>query len=197
MPPKKLAANPPSKVGPPTGVRKSKRIKAATAKVQPSRDTHSQSEGGDSSMATAPPKTRPLPWHSSQVCSDKNPEEEYLNLSWSKFVTLKNGKQMNQPMALQQLRAGVITMEDIVDKDCGGQYVPPNIALGLCGKDTHQTDSEHDERAVEDTVQDTSKPNAPSHDTSNPPCATTCPSHEKIGVNGKFVLFLYYGYLLN
>ncbi|KAI6104881.1 hypothetical protein EDD16DRAFT_1524559 [Pisolithus croceorrhizus] len=164
MPPKKLAADPPSKVGPPTGVRKSKRIKAATAKVQPGQDTCSWSGGGDSSMAAAPPKTRPLP---------------------CKFITLENGKWMNQPMALQQLHAGVITMEDIVDKDCGGQSIPPNIALGLCGEDTHQTDSKHDERVVEDAVQDTSEPNTPSHDTSNPSCATTCPSHEKIGVNGQ------------
>ncbi|KAI6146945.1 hypothetical protein EDD17DRAFT_1514593 [Pisolithus thermaeus] len=123
MPPKKLAADPLSKVGPPTGVRKSKRIKAATATVQPGRDTCSRSGGGDSSTAAAPPKTRPLPRRSSQVRSDKNPEEEYLNSFWSKFVTLKNGKWMNWPTALQQLRAGVITMEDIVDEDRGGQFV--------------------------------------------------------------------------
>ncbi|KAI6108101.1 hypothetical protein F5141DRAFT_1215835 [Pisolithus sp. B1] len=170
MPPQKLPADPPSKVGPPTGVRKSKRIKAVTAKVQPGRDTHSQSGSGDSSTVTAPPKTRPLLQCSSQVCSDKNPEEEYLNLFWSKFITLKNGKWMNQPMALQQLCASVITMEDIVDKD--HDAIPPNMALGLCGEDTRQTDSEHNERAVEDAAQDTSKANAPSHDTSNPPCAT-------------------------
>ncbi|KAI6102144.1 hypothetical protein F5141DRAFT_1217723 [Pisolithus sp. B1] len=165
MPPQKLPADPLSKVGPPTGVRKSKRIKAVTAKVQPGRDTHSQSGGGDSSAVTAPPKTRPLLQCSSQ----------------SKFITLKNGKWMNQPMVLQQLHASVITMEDIVDEDS----IPLNMALGLCGKDTCQTDSKHDERAVEDAVQDTSKANAPSHDTSDPPCATTYPSHEKIGVNGQ------------
>ncbi|KIK23299.1 hypothetical protein PISMIDRAFT_10947 [Pisolithus microcarpus 441] len=87
-------------------------------------------------------------------------------------------------MALQQLRTSVITMKDIVDKDHDGQSAPSNMALDPCGRDTWQTDSKHDERAVEDAIQDTSEANASSHNTSSHPSATMHQPDERAGVDG-------------
>ncbi|KIK14884.1 hypothetical protein PISMIDRAFT_16961 [Pisolithus microcarpus 441] len=184
MPPLKLPNNPLSKIGPPVRVRKSKRIKAATAKVQPSQDTQPHSKSGDSGTVADPPKAKPCPWCSLQGLSDKNLEEEYLNSFQRRLITLKSGKQINWLMALQQLCTSVITMKDIVDKDHDGQSTPSNMALDPCGSDTQQTDSEHDERVVEDAVQDTSEANASSHNTSSHPSATMHQLHERAGIDG-------------
>ncbi|KAI6094807.1 hypothetical protein F5141DRAFT_1069075 [Pisolithus sp. B1] len=125
MAPWKLPANSLLKVGPPVGVRKLKKIKAANL----------QTVSGDTVAQC--PTAKLCVQHSSEGLTNENCKEEYLNSFQSKAVTLKNGRKMNQPMALQQLHAGVITMEDIADEGGHDQY------------------SEHDEQAMEDAVQDT------------------------------------------
>ncbi|KAI6098927.1 hypothetical protein EDD17DRAFT_1759472 [Pisolithus thermaeus] len=138
------------------------------------------------------PTAKPCVQHSSDRLTNENHKEEYLNLFWSKLVTLKNGRKMNQPMALQELCASLITMEDIADK-----AVDSNAPLDAHMQDTQQTDSEHNEQAVEDAVQDTHEPETHIPDTRDHPPATvpytvTCTldtvthsSDEGIGMDGQ------------
>ncbi|KAI6015956.1 hypothetical protein EDC04DRAFT_2608635 [Pisolithus marmoratus] len=101
MSPQKVSTNSSLKVGPPVSIRKSKRIKAANL----------QTESCDAVVQC--PKSKPHLQHSSQGLTDKEHEEQYLDSCQSKVIMLKSGRKMNWPMALQQLCAGVITVEDI------------------------------------------------------------------------------------
>ncbi|KAI6119736.1 hypothetical protein EDD16DRAFT_1519318 [Pisolithus croceorrhizus] len=190
MAPQKLPTDSSLKVGPQVGIRKSKRIKAANLWTA-SRDAVAQH-----------PTAKPCVQHSSDRLTNENHKEEYLNLFWSKLVTLKNGRKMNQPMALQELCASLITMEDIADKGGHNQHklsqaVDSNAPLDAHMQDTQQTDSEHNEQAVEDAVQDTHEPETHIPDTRDHPPATvpytvTCTldtvthsSDEGIGMDGQ------------
>ncbi|KAI6040018.1 hypothetical protein EDC04DRAFT_2894513 [Pisolithus marmoratus] len=100
-------------------------------------------------------------------------------------------------MALQQLCAGAITMEDIADDGGCDQSVPPSTPLDPSAKDTQQMDSKHDEQAVEDAVQDTLEtnshiPNTCDHPGATIPHTTACildtvthPSHEGVSMDGQ------------
>ncbi|KAI5982135.1 hypothetical protein EDC04DRAFT_2915909 [Pisolithus marmoratus] len=110
---------------------------------------------------------------------DKECKEQYFDSFQSKAVTLKSGRKMNWPMALQQLYAGVITMEDIADKGGCDQSVPPSMPSDPSAKDTQQMDSEHDEQAVEDAVRDTLEADSHISDMCDHPGATN--PHTTVG----------------
>ncbi|KAI6111079.1 hypothetical protein F5141DRAFT_1214576 [Pisolithus sp. B1] len=100
----KLSSDLPVKIGPPIGVQRSKRIKGNTmspTKVQPGRNAKSCHQ-----MIKAP--------HCNQDCG-----QQYLNSFHTKMVTLNNGQQLHPHVALQQLHAGLISKDQIVeDGDC-------------------------------------------------------------------------------
>ncbi|KIK14007.1 hypothetical protein PISMIDRAFT_17597 [Pisolithus microcarpus 441] len=115
---------------------------------------------------------KPHLWSSSEGLTNENHEEEYLNLFWSKVITLNNGRKMNWATALQQLCAGVITLEDIADKGGHDQSVTSNVPSDAHTQDTQQADSEDDEQAVEDAVQHTHAAETHISDTCDHPPAT-------------------------
>ncbi|KAI6024369.1 hypothetical protein EDC04DRAFT_2606467 [Pisolithus marmoratus] len=186
MAPWKVSTNSSLKVGPPISIRKSKRINTANLQTK-SCDTVVQC-----------PKAKPCLQSSLQGLTDKEYKEQNLDSFQSKVVMLKSGGKMNWPMALQQLHPGVITMEDIADEGgCDQSAPPPSTPSGPTAKDTQQTDSKHDEKAVEDAVQNTLEANSHIPDTCDHPGATiphtaACildtvahHSHEGAGMDGQ------------
>ncbi|KIN94379.1 hypothetical protein M404DRAFT_35100, partial [Pisolithus tinctorius Marx 270] len=128
-------SDPSMKIGPPVGVRRSKRIKGTATspgKIQPGQgakkrhcaikpaaptgnhDTGPEQAG--SSVARRPTH-KPRPRCPSQGLTEKEREEEYLNSFRSTMVPLKDGTKLDRCTALEQLRGGMITMQDIVDED--------------------------------------------------------------------------------
>ncbi|KIN96782.1 hypothetical protein M404DRAFT_32912 [Pisolithus tinctorius Marx 270] len=93
-----------------------------------------------SSVARRPP-LQPCSSHNSlQGLTEKECKDQYLDSFQMKQVTLQNGMKLDCTVALEQLRLGIISMEDIVAEQGREKSVTPN-------------DSEEDEQAVESTVQ--------------------------------------------
>ncbi|KIN96807.1 hypothetical protein M404DRAFT_32942 [Pisolithus tinctorius Marx 270] len=93
-----------------------------------------------SSVARHPPLQPRSSHNSLQGLTEKEHEDQYLDSFQTKQVTLQNGMKLDHAVALEQLRLGIISMEDIVAEQGHEKSVTPN-------------DSEEDEQAVESTVQ--------------------------------------------
>ncbi|KIO00827.1 hypothetical protein M404DRAFT_29229 [Pisolithus tinctorius Marx 270] len=127
-------SDPSTKIGPPVGVRRLKRIKGTATspgKIQPGQGAkkrhcaikptaptgnHDTGPEAGSSVARRPTH-KPRPQHPLQGLTEKEHEEEYLNSFRSTMVPLKDGTKLDHCTALEQLRGGMITMQDIVDED--------------------------------------------------------------------------------
>ncbi|KAI6040995.1 hypothetical protein EDC04DRAFT_2602037 [Pisolithus marmoratus] len=133
----KPSPNLPVKIGPPISVRRSQRIKGSTmppTKVQPMKSCHQRIKGphgiqdtttGD--KAETGDESSLVTWHPTiQLCmTDEERKQQYLDSFRTKMVTLSNGQQLHPHVALQQLHAGVISKEDIVqDDDCDEGSLP-------------------------------------------------------------------------
>jgi len=176
MPPQQSSTSPPLKIGPPIGVRKSKRLNATATsptKVQPrqcAKSRHSMinckyyiftfgsmlclsflqqpqqmsprcmmlrkrmyaillilfywcqlidlSFQIDQPTSVARCPTIQLrPRRLTKGLTNEEHEEEYLNSFRTKMVTLKDGKKLECQIAIDQLHAGMISREDIIDED--------------------------------------------------------------------------------
>ena len=63
------------------------------------------------------PTVQPCWCRLTQGLTDKEHKEEYLNSFHTKMVTLKDSKKLECQVAIDQLRAGLISMQDIIDED--------------------------------------------------------------------------------
>ncbi|KAI6041021.1 hypothetical protein EDC04DRAFT_2602059 [Pisolithus marmoratus] len=148
----KPSPNLPVKIGPPIGVQRSQRIKGSTmppTEVQPVKSHHQRIKGphriqdtttgdkaemGDESSSVAQhPTIQPhVAQHSLQGMADEECEQQYLDSFHTKMVTLSNNQQLHPHVALQQLHAGVISKEDIVqDDDCDEETSPNHVTVSL------------------------------------------------------------------
>ncbi|KAI6142443.1 hypothetical protein BKA82DRAFT_4360919 [Pisolithus tinctorius] len=128
-------SDPSTKIGPPIGVHRSKRIKGTATspgKIQPrqgakkhhcaikptapTRNHDTGPEEARSSIARCPTH-KPRPQHPSQGLTEKEHKEEYLNSFHLTMVPLKDGTKLDCCTALKQLCGGMITMQDIVNED--------------------------------------------------------------------------------
>ncbi|KAI5994773.1 hypothetical protein EDD15DRAFT_2195905 [Pisolithus albus] len=173
----------PVKIGPPVGVRRSQRIKGnpttSPTKVQPVRKAkschqtikvlelqtvpHSNQDAttGDeadmddaSGLVARCPSIQP--WqaqHSSQGMTD---EDSFH----TKMVTLNNGEQLHPHVALQQLHAGLISKDEIVedgDRDEGEntleEFIVPVPSMDESTSPHADMDSETEEQVVKDVMQ--------------------------------------------
>ncbi|KAI6118041.1 hypothetical protein F5141DRAFT_1061720 [Pisolithus sp. B1] len=140
----KLSSDLPVKIGPPISVRRSKRIKGnatSPTKVQPGRNAKSCHQMIKGMMV--------------EEC-----EQQYLDSFCTKMVTLNNGQQLHPHVALQQLCAGLISKDEIVeDGDCDeGENacdvsVVPIHSMDESTVPNTDMDSETEERVVEDVMQ--------------------------------------------
>ncbi|KAI6008641.1 hypothetical protein EDC04DRAFT_2906934 [Pisolithus marmoratus] len=128
-------SNPPVKIGPPIGARRSSRIQAAvpsSTKVQPShgakahhhvikpmatRSHNTAPENNEASSVAQHSTLKPHPQCSSQGLTCKAHKEEYLNSFHTKIVMLKDGTKLDRHTALEQLHRGTITLQDIDNED--------------------------------------------------------------------------------
>ena len=74
-------------------------------------------QASESGLAAWCPTVMPRSQCSLWGLTDKECEEEYLNSFRTKFITLKDGQELDQYVALDQLHVGIISMWDIVDPD--------------------------------------------------------------------------------
>ena len=74
-------------------------------------------QASESGSAAQHPTVMPCLWRSSQGLTDEECEEEYLNSFHTKFITLKDSQKLDRYVTLDQLRVGIISMQDIVDPD--------------------------------------------------------------------------------
>ncbi|KAI6009150.1 hypothetical protein EDC04DRAFT_2610698 [Pisolithus marmoratus] len=84
----------------------------------------------ESGMVTWHPTIQPCVAQCSLQCmTDEECEQQYLNSFHTKMVTLSNGQQLHPHVALQQLCAGVISKEDIVQDDDSdeGKNIPESL----------------------------------------------------------------------
>ncbi|KAI6095312.1 hypothetical protein F5141DRAFT_1068490 [Pisolithus sp. B1] len=121
----KLSSDLPVKIGPPISVRRSKRIKGnatSPTKVQPGRNAKSCHQMIKGMMV--------------EEC-----EQQYLDSFCTKTVTLNNGQQLHPHVALQQLCAGLISKDEIVeDGDCDEVVKMPVMN---CKGSTVESSDEH------------------------------------------------------
>ncbi|KAI6161616.1 hypothetical protein EDD17DRAFT_1509122 [Pisolithus thermaeus] len=121
----KLSSDLPVKIGPPISVRRSKRIKGnatSPTKVQPGRNAKSCHQMIKGMMV--------------EEC-----EQQYLDSFCTKMVTLNNGQQLHPHVALQQLCAGLISKDEIVeDGDCDEVVKMPVMN---CKGSTVESSDEH------------------------------------------------------
>ncbi|KAI6102151.1 hypothetical protein F5141DRAFT_1217732 [Pisolithus sp. B1] len=129
-------ADPPVKIGPPIGPRRSKRIQAtmlSLTKTQPShgakahhpmnqpavatRSHDTAPENDESSLVAQSSTLKPCPWCSSQGLTAEEHEEQYLDSFCTKIVVLKDSTKLDQCTALEQLHKGTITVQDIDIED--------------------------------------------------------------------------------
>ncbi|KAI6095310.1 hypothetical protein EV401DRAFT_1896095 [Pisolithus croceorrhizus] len=101
-----------------------------------------------------------LAQHSSQGMTVEECEQQYLNSFHTKMVTLNNGQQLHPCVALQQLHAGLISKDEIVeDGDCDegenahDESVVPVPSVDESTSPNTDMDSETKERVVEDVMQ--------------------------------------------
>ncbi|KAI5997732.1 hypothetical protein EDC04DRAFT_2909523 [Pisolithus marmoratus] len=150
----KPSPNLPVKIGPPIGVRRLQRIKGSTmppTKVQPVKSHHQRIKGpcriqdtttGDKAEMSLGIQLSSHMWHDI-LC---------------KMVTLSNSQQLHPHVALQQLHAGVISKEDIVqDDDCDEDgNIPKSSPAPPMDEHTPpdgDMDSKTEEQAVEDAME--------------------------------------------
>ncbi|KAI6015822.1 hypothetical protein BKA83DRAFT_4498528 [Pisolithus microcarpus] len=172
MPRRKSPSNPPAKIGPPVGVRRSKRIEATLPSLRKTQSSHSakarcpvnQPAVETGSHGTAPendqsisvartPIIKPRPRRSSQGLTEEEREEEYLNSFRTKVVVLKDGTKLDNHTALELLCKGDITIKDIDEEDGRKQSGPFDTS-----SDTHPSDDDNNHE---------SSPNFPSGKASN------------------------------
>ncbi|KAI5994404.1 hypothetical protein EDD15DRAFT_2366492 [Pisolithus albus] len=182
----------PVKIGPPVGVRRSQRIKGnptmSPTKVQPVRKAKShhqtikaprsnqdattgdEADVDDASGSVARhPSIQPR-WarRSSQGTTDEECEQQYLDSFCTKMVTLNNGEQLHPHVALQQLCAGLISKDEIVEdgdrdeaspckspvgKNAPEEFVVPVPSVDESTSPHADMDSETEEQVVEDVMQ--------------------------------------------
>ncbi|KAI6011447.1 hypothetical protein EDC04DRAFT_2609919 [Pisolithus marmoratus] len=107
-------------------------------------------------------------------CMWHNVLHKYLNSFHTKMVTLSNSQQLHPHVALQQLHAGVISKEDIVqDDDCDeDRNIPESSPTPPVDKHTPPNgnmDSETEEQAVEDVMEPVDEGNSIMDDHGNKP----------------------------
>ncbi|KAI6141692.1 hypothetical protein BKA82DRAFT_33702 [Pisolithus tinctorius] len=151
-------SDPSMKIGPPIGVRRSKRIKGTATSpskiqprqgakkchcaIKPAAPTGNHNTGPEearSSIAQCPTH-KPHPQHPLQGLTEKEFKEEYLNSFHSTMVPLKDGTKLDHCTALEQLHGGMITMQDIVDKD------DHSVALLAVPSNTPSDNEDHQEQ---------------------------------------------------
>ncbi|KAI6136323.1 hypothetical protein F5141DRAFT_1208688 [Pisolithus sp. B1] len=156
MPQLTSPADPPVKIGPPIGARRSKRIQAtvlSSTKTQPScgakaccpmnqpvvtRSHNTTPENDESSLVARSSALKPHPQHSSQGLTTKEHKEQYLNSFCTKIVVLKDSTKLDQHTALEQLHKGTITVQDIDTEDGCEQSGPLDMS-----SDAHPPDEDN------------------------------------------------------
>ncbi|KAI6119182.1 hypothetical protein EDD16DRAFT_1706870 [Pisolithus croceorrhizus] len=130
---------------PSVGARRSKRLQAAAplqTKTQPNYGAkachrmvkpavaisgHDTSPKDDESGSVARCSTlKPHPRCSSQGLTGEEHEEQYLDSFRTKIVALKDGTKLDRRTALEQLRRGTITIQDVEDEDGSGPLESPS-----------------------------------------------------------------------
>ncbi|KAI6021051.1 hypothetical protein EDC04DRAFT_2607392 [Pisolithus marmoratus] len=177
----KLSPNLPVKIGPPISVWRSQRIKGSTmppTKVQPVKSCHQRIK----EFRIPPLETRLKQGMNLARSLGIQPSShvqcdvlcKYLNSFRTKMVTLSNGQQLHPHVALQQLCAGVISKEDIVqDDDCDEDgNIPKSSPAPPVDKHTPPNgdmDSKTEEQAVEDVMEPVDEGNSVMDDRGNKP----------------------------
>ncbi|KAI6042077.1 hypothetical protein EDC04DRAFT_2601218 [Pisolithus marmoratus] len=149
----KPSPNLPVKIGPPISVQRSQRIKGNTmppTEVQPVKSHHQRIKG----------------------MTDEECEQQYLNSFHTKMVILSNGQQLHPHVALQQLCAGVISKEDIVQDDDSdeGKNIPESSPTPSVDEHTPpdgDMDSETKEQVVKDAMEPVDEGNSVMDDQGN------------------------------
>ncbi|KAI6007913.1 hypothetical protein EDC04DRAFT_2611221 [Pisolithus marmoratus] len=175
----KLSPNLPVKIGPPISVQRSQRNKGNTmqpTKVQPVKSCHQRIK-----EIRIPPMETRLKWRMNPAqslgiqpssCVWCNILHKYLNSFCTKMVTLSNGQQLHPHVALQQLHAGVISKEDIVQDDDSdeGKNIPESSPAPSTDKHTPpdgDMDSETEEQVVKDVMEPVDEGNSVMDDQGN------------------------------
>ncbi|KAI6009277.1 hypothetical protein EDC04DRAFT_2906622 [Pisolithus marmoratus] len=184
--------NLPVKIGPPIGVQSSQRIKGNTmppTKVQPVKLCHQRIKGPhgnqdttnedkaemedeSSSVTQCPTIQLHAVQHSSQGMTHEEHEQQYLNSFHTKMVTLSNSQQLHPHVALQQLCAGVISKEDVVQDDDSdeGKNITESSPTPSVDKHTPpdgDMDSETEEQVVKDAMEPVEEGNSVMDDQRN------------------------------
>ncbi|KAI6094230.1 hypothetical protein EDD16DRAFT_1721983 [Pisolithus croceorrhizus] len=88
---------------------------------------HDTSPKDDESGSVARCSTlKPHPRCSSQGLTGEEHEEQYLDSFRTKIVALKDGTKLDRRTALEQLRRGTITIQDVEDEDGSGPLESPS-----------------------------------------------------------------------
>ncbi|KAI5990797.1 hypothetical protein EDC04DRAFT_2614053 [Pisolithus marmoratus] len=177
----KPSPNLPVKIGPPISVRRLQRIKGSTmppTKVQPVKSCHQRIK----EFRIPPLETRlkqgmnlaQLLGIQPSSCVQRDVLRKYLDSFHTKMVTLSNSQQLHPHVALQQLCAGVISKEDIVqDDDCDEDgNIPKSSPAPPADEHTPpdgDMDSETEEQAVEDAMEPVDEGNSVMDDRGNKP----------------------------
>ncbi|KAI6154908.1 hypothetical protein BKA82DRAFT_4010626 [Pisolithus tinctorius] len=169
MPPKKSCTDVPMKIGPPVGIRKSKRIKVTSSPTKHQAEitiillfpklNHSQMTRVKivALMATA---KQP----------DKEKEEQYLHSFHTKIITLTSGKQLDSHVALQLLCAGAISRQDVVAEDGPEAILPTAPPADVSASPDHPrapVDSEEDEQVIENAMSSVNPDDVATNDEDN------------------------------
>ncbi|KAI6115543.1 hypothetical protein EV401DRAFT_1889518 [Pisolithus croceorrhizus] len=172
MPQLTSPADPPVKIGPPIGARRSKRIQAtvlSSTKTQPSHGTKAccpvnqpavatrscdtAPENDESSLVAQSSTLKPCPWHSSQGLTAKEHKEQYLNSFHTKMVVLKDSTKLDQHTALEQLSGPLDMSLDAHPPDEDDHH---ESSLNLPSENVsndQSMQSEEDEWAIENVMQ--------------------------------------------